>query len=114
MTTISEKIMTNRRKKNIRDKIKDLSKENYITIFDKIIKDTDVYTENKNGIYVNLNNVSDKTLLEIEKYVIKVLQDKKEMEDKIKCKLPISDYSKQNENEIKLSNYEKFIVQSNE
>lgn len=55
-------------KKKLMESVKKLSKDEIIEIF-KIFLDNNVpYSENNNGIFINLNNVKDKTLYEINKY----------------------------------------------
>ncbi len=56
-------------KKRLIESIKKLSKDEIIEIF-KIFLDNNVpYSENNNGIFINLNNVKEKTLTEINKYI---------------------------------------------
>ena len=59
----------------LRNKIVNLSKSDMIEIF-KIIKNNNhIYTENKNGIFINMNQLTLKTINEIED-LIKYLLDK--------------------------------------
>jgi hypothetical protein len=56
-------------KKKLMESVKKLSKDEIIEIF-KIFLDNNVpYSENNNGIFINLNNVKEKTLSEINKYI---------------------------------------------
>ncbi len=56
-------------KKKLMESVKKLSKDEIIEIF-KIFLDNNVpYSENNNGIFINLNNVKEKTLNEINKYI---------------------------------------------
>ena len=56
-------------KKRLMESVKKLSKDEIIEIF-KIFLDNNVpYSENNNGIFINLNNVKEKTLNEINKYI---------------------------------------------
>ncbi len=56
-------------KKKLMESVKKLSKDEIIEIF-KIFLDNNIpYSENNNGIFINLNNVKEKTLNEINKYI---------------------------------------------
>ncbi len=56
-------------KKKLIESVKKLSKDEIIEIF-KIFLDNNIpYSENNNGIFINLNNVREKTLNEINKYI---------------------------------------------
>ncbi len=56
-------------KKKLIESVKKLSKDEIVEIF-KIFLDNNVhYSENNNGIFINLNNVKEKTLNEINKYI---------------------------------------------
>lgn len=79
------------KKKHIIDTVKGFSKSEHIEILKIINKYDDIkYTENNNGIFINLNSVPEKLLLEIEKFVsyflIKkdYLKEEKNKQDKIK------------------------------
>lgn len=79
------------KKKHIIDTVKGFSKSEHIEILKIINKYEDIkYTENNNGIFINLNSVPKKLLLEIEKFVtyflIKkdYLKQEKSKQDKIK------------------------------
>jgi hypothetical protein len=56
-------------KKKLMESVKKLSKDEIVEIF-KIFLDNNIpYSENNNGIFINLNNVKEKTLNEINKYI---------------------------------------------
>lgn len=56
-------------KKKLMESVKKLFKDEIIEIF-KIFLDNNVaYSENNNGLFINLNNVKEKTLNEINKYI---------------------------------------------
>lgn len=56
-------------KKKLIESVKKLSKDEIIEIF-KIFLDNNIpYSENNNGIFINLNNVKEKILNEINKYI---------------------------------------------
>ena len=52
-------------KRNLIKMIKGLTENEYIEIFKIISNDTDKYTENNNGIFINLNKLKDKKLEQI-------------------------------------------------
>lgn len=80
-------------KNNIILNIKKMNKSQYIEIL-KIIKDNDMkYTENMNGIYINLNLISDEILIRINEFIkyilsqnIELLKNEKKR-NKIKSKI---------------------------
>tara|TARA_Y100000780_G_C13693045_1_gene420324 strand:- start:6163 stop:6441 length:279 start_codon:yes stop_codon:yes gene_type:complete len=53
----------------LRDKIEKMDKKSHIEIL-KILKNKDIdYSENKNGIFLNLSTTDNKIIMEIEKYI---------------------------------------------
>jgi len=46
-----------------------LNKVHHVKIFNIIIKNNIKYSENRNGVFINLNKVSDNTITEIKKYI---------------------------------------------
>lgn len=56
------------KKKRLIEIIKKLSKDEHIEIFKIFLEDNISYSENNNGIFINLNNVKDKTFDNILKY----------------------------------------------
>ncbi len=57
------------KKKKLMENIKKLSKDEHIEIFKIFLEDNISYSENNNGIFINLNNVKEKTLDNILKYI---------------------------------------------
>ena len=116
---INESIDTNNNKlsildkKILREKVQTLSKDECKIVFSIIRDDTDKYTENNNGIFINLDNISNIALHKIYKYVNKVTKNKINNETLIVHEStanmkPIIGGSK-----IKLSNYEISIIKRN-
>jgi hypothetical protein len=63
--------------KKIIDDVECMTKEHHIEIF-KIINDFDVkYTENNNGIFINMNNINEECLNKINNYVNFINENKK-------------------------------------
>jgi hypothetical protein len=76
-------------KKNLINDIKNLSKNEHIQIF-HIIKNANVkYTENNNGIFINLNNIKDDLLYKLIDFIKYTKFNNNELEkiDKIQDKL---------------------------
>ena len=102
-------------KKILREKIKLLTKNECIIIFNMIRKNTNKYTENSNGIFINMDYLDNNTLIQINTYVNKITQNKLKsdmvvVEDGMST---INNDSEQNQSNIKLSNYEKAIIKRN-
>ncbi len=57
------------KKKKLMENIKKLSKDEHIEIFKIFLEDNISYSENNNGIFINLNNIKEKTLDNILKYI---------------------------------------------
>lgn len=53
----------------LKDKIESLNKENHIEIMLIFEKYSIVYSENKNGIFINMNDMSPIVLNEVDKYI---------------------------------------------
>ena len=118
----SEKELLNIKKKNIINTVNKFGKSEHLEILKIIQKYEDIkYTENNNGIFVNLNTIPESVLLEIEKfvtyYIIKkdYLKQEKTKQENIKniiknniekkCDLKISENKKEsNDDEIKYYN----------
>ena len=66
--------------KNLRDKIYMLQETEHIEIFKIIKQDTDKFSENKNGIFVNLSKMSITTLKKIKTFVEFCSENKKKLE----------------------------------
>ena len=56
--------------KYIRDKIESLDKNNHIDILRLLVKKNIFINENKNGIFINLTDLSNDIIDDIEKYII--------------------------------------------
>ena len=84
--------------------------EDYVAIFEILMQDnSNSYTQNSNGVFLNLSAVSDKTLIRISKYLKKV-NKKREQEIVVDVDvIPSSNISKVDRT-YKLSNYEKNII----
>lgn len=64
----SNNLLTAKDKKDLLTKVKQLKKKEHLQIF-KIIKETEInFSENSNGIFINLNNVANETLLKIKNF----------------------------------------------
>jgi len=108
-------------KRILREKVQTLSKNECKVVFNLIRNDTDKYTENNNGIFINLDNISEKILQQIYNYVNKVTENKINSDQKIVYELsnnesqnlPDINNSISNNTKIKLSNYEKSIIKRN-
>ncbi len=57
------------KKKHMIDSIKRLSKDEHIEIFKLFLDDNISYSENSNGIFINLNNIKEKTLDNVIEYI---------------------------------------------
>lgn len=102
-------------KKILREKIKLLTKNECIIIFNMIKKNTNKYTENSNGIFINMDYLDNGTLIKINTYVNKITQNKLNtdmivVEDGIST---VTNETDHNQSNIKLSNYEKAIIKRN-
>ena len=51
----------------LKNKIEKLDKIHQVKILDILIKNQVKYSENRNGVFLNMDNLNDKTILEIEK-----------------------------------------------
>lgn len=84
--------------------------EDYVAIFEILMDDdANSYTQNSNGIFLNLSVVSDETLNRILKYLKKVNKSKANSIELDVDIIPMSGSSK-SERTYKLSNYEKNIL----
>jgi hypothetical protein len=71
-------------RKQIFETIKVLSKPEQEAIFRIIRKAKENYTENSNGIFFDLSDISDDTLLQIKDYLHFCLKTRQEHEDRLK------------------------------
>lgn len=84
--------------------------EDYVAIFEILMEDaSNSYTQNSNGIFLNLSVVTDTTLEKINKYLNKVNKRKENQIDVDVDVIPNADDDK-NARAYKLSNYEKNII----
>ena len=67
------------KKKKIIDIVKNLSKLEYFEIFEILKKDNCSYSENKNGIFINLNNVNEYTIDKIFNFINFIKHKKEEL-----------------------------------
>jgi len=64
----------------LRNAIQSLDNSKHIEIF-KIFKQHDVfYSENKNGIFINLSEVSDEVIVEVRKYIDYICNQERQIE----------------------------------
>lgn len=66
--------------KLLRDNISLLQETEHLEIFKIIKQDTDKYSENKNGIFINLSKLSNKTLQHLNNFVYFCFDNKKKLE----------------------------------
>ena len=88
------------------------SKTDYIELFKIINKATDKYTQNNNGVFINLNCLDDATLQQVETFLESKKKKEKnniDLNKQIDLLKSLSDNTT-NESIIKLTNYEKNIV----
>ena len=69
MNTINDVKFNIKEKKQLVKDISNLNKIEHIEIFKIFKKDNIKYTENSNGIFINLNNVDNKTLLKVRNFL---------------------------------------------
>lgn len=62
--------------KFIRDKIEKLDKNNHIDILRLLVKNDVFINENKNGVFINLTDLSNNIINDIEKYIDYVSEQK--------------------------------------
>ena len=97
-----EHIYTNKQRKVLFDRINNLSSTEHEEIL-KIVKNYNVrYSQNKNGIFFNLSNLSDDAVKEIDDFVTYCMSNKKDLDEYDKII-----------NECKMSNNIKNIVPPN-
>jgi len=103
----------NRKKKIVSDIEKLKNKEDYIALFKIINRVTDKYTQNKNGVFINLNCLNDSTLLEIETF-LNNNKDKFKTENTIEQLTFTPNMFKSTQpktiSSMKLTNYEKNVI----
>lgn len=106
-----EEIMfTHRRKVKITEMIENLKdKKDYIQLFNIIKRDSSNYTHNNNGVFINLNCLSDTTLLRMETFLKNSKKKKKKQENKANF-INFLEKDDSINNCPRLSNYEKAII----
>ena len=62
--------------KFIRDKIENLDKNNHIDILRLLVKNDVFINENKNGVFINLTDLSNDIINDMEKYIDYVIEQK--------------------------------------
>lgn len=84
--------------------------EDYVAIFEILTEDdSNYYTQNSNGVFLNLSVVSNQTLGKIKKYLEKIKKAKYDQNEISIDTIPNTGPSKNNR-QYKLSNYEKNII----
>jgi hypothetical protein len=88
--------------------------KDYVKIFEILTNDdSNSYTHNSNGVFLNLSVVSDSTLDEISKYLRKIDKQNKKKATEIEVDIdviPTNNNSRNDSRAYKLSNYEKNIL----
>lgn len=79
MISIEDKI-------SIRDKINKLNNNEMLYIFQLILKSNEKYTENQNGVFIDLNTFQYETLIEITNYLDAVFESKNDNQVQILIK----------------------------
>lgn len=72
---------SNRHKKQLIEKISRLSKTEHEEIFKIMRSKEESFTQNKNGVFFNLSNISDAIIKEIDMFVEFCLKNKKELDE---------------------------------
>ena len=86
-TSIDKKKLT-----NLKNKISCLSKIEFIEIFKIIKEEGNKYTENKNGIFINMNKLSINTISKIDSFINYTLQNKTDIENENLIRENIKDF----------------------
>ena len=81
-----DKMISIQDKISIRDKINKLNKNEMLYIFQLILKSNEKYTENQNGVFIDLNTFKYETLIEIITYLDTVFESKNESKVQILIK----------------------------
>jgi hypothetical protein len=98
-------------RKHIAELIENLKdNEDYIAIFEILMDDnTSTYTQNSNGVFLNLSSVKDETLDKISRYLKKITKKKNNQIEMDIDVIPNVNTQKHNRT-YKLSNFEKNIL----
>ena len=101
----SEEIITNKDRKFITSSISKLSASEHVEIFKIISNSTNKYSENNNGIFINLSKIPDKVNLEIIEFIKYCLNNKKLLDSQSKERDYISEIVNSTENVDNENNY---------
>lgn len=108
---MNQKKYTRDDRKHIAELIENLKNdEDYVAIFEILMDDSQsTYTQNSNGVFLNLSSVKDETLDKISKYLEKI---NKKRGDQIEMDVDVipNSNSFKNDRTYKLSNFEKNIL----
>ncbi|MEM3062067.1 MAG: hypothetical protein QW303_00785 [Nitrososphaerota archaeon] len=98
-------------RKHIAHMIENLKNDSdYVAIFEILMDDANSsYTQNSNGIFLNLSKISDKTLDKVKKYLRKINR-KKIVEIEVDHDIATTSSTDKKDRTYKLSNYEKNIL----
>lgn len=112
---VNQKVYNHLEKKNIVRKIEQLKNKRYFIEIFKIIKNDNIkYTQNKNGLFIDMNQLSDETIYKIDNYLKTVELNLSESESKLSVdSLTFSNNEDDIRNIIgscKLTNHEKNIL----
>lgn len=94
--------MSHINKTQLRNQIESLDKIHHIKIL-KIIKENEIkFSENRNGVFINMNALNDKTILEIVKMLDYIKEQEKNLTDIEKIKEELNkDYFENSNKDIK-------------
>ena len=120
--TINKKIFTHQEKKKMVYRIEQIkNKKYYIKLFKIINKDNIKFTDNCNGIFINMNSLSDESLIKINNFLDLINKTKNTIDNDTINSSNDVDYKPYSHDEFsdyksygpKLSNYEKNIIKRN-
>ncbi|MEM0354097.1 MAG: hypothetical protein QXW79_00810 [Thermoplasmata archaeon] len=97
--------------KHLAHKIENLKNDNdYVAVFEILMDDPNSsYTQNSNGVFLNLSKLSDKTLDKVKRYLKKI--DRKKVEEiEVDHDIATTNSTNKKDRTYKLSNYEKNIL----
>lgn len=69
METLNKESLSNDQIKDLKKLINELHENEHIEIFKIIKNDTDKFTENRNGIFINMSNLQSSTLIKLRNFV---------------------------------------------
>ena len=98
---------------DLKTQIENLDKIHHVKIF-KILKDNKIkYSENRNGIFINMTTFNDKTIEDVEKTLLYIKEQEKNLKDIEAYKKELNkDYFKNNNKAVKAnttSNVNEFL-----